>query len=84
MQSVSMMICSDQLLLSNDAVVPGNELGVGNDGVDEVDEQGGGVGDRNSVDQGAGVGDRDAGDDDRGDVQDRFVAVAVHGVPVHG
>ena len=29
------------------------------------------------------MGDRDAGDDDRGDVRDRFVAAAGCGVPVH-
>ena len=49
---------SDQLLLSNDAVMAGQVLGVGSGWVDEVG------------DQGAGVGDRGAGDDDRGEARD--------------
>ena len=77
------LFLSDHVLLSNEAFVPGRVLDVGSDGVDEVDEQGAGAGDRDAGEQGAVVGDRDAGDDDHGDACDRCVAVAGHGVQVH-
>ena len=70
------MICSFQisLLLSIDAVMAGQILGVGlGNGMRD------GVGDR-----GTGVGDRGAGVGDRGEVRDRCVAVDGRGVRVHG
>ena len=66
------MSLSDQLLLSNDAVMAGQVLGVGSGWRDEVG------------DRGAGVRDRGAVEADRGEACDRCVAVDGRGVQVHG